>query len=569
MAATQSKATPANVKIYSDKKDRLKSALSMDQSVVWYDSDSNSGEDAGEDGEEAVEGDEDEDDEGRGDDDEDGDSTDSADSSDSVSTPESSPPPNRHTLFHGQDDRPATAFGAFDATGDWVWSKRTPNGASDERSEGQEANLHVQPVLNRHDRTQMVMAESLAQRTSDVFWPTRGHMDVDELRDQDENSFDVVGYTSYQSRRLTSSSATSEGHGIVVPVRIRLEDDSSSDESECSTLTSSSSGSDSEARRRASMNMLQRLGRNVAVPPRRASAMRLGHGAPRRPPSLDEISSRVVSGCGNVYGRGTPPVSAALQQRAVSCPSPLPLQRAWFGEVQVMVTPPTPQLPAEKIPGVVLKNSHMPSCSFSTDAWGNLVAPKFDVAPGRQIMLAEREEQAKQWLEAFKRQQQQQQQERHGLNLDLGAGNVAPPIANGTQAAAKFTPSSPTRCKTPSPSLSNSADRAAGTLPSLSGGPVIPPRRRSFGRRLSGQLHPNAQAAGPTFISSTASGDTTVELLHSDAPSCTQDSGPPSPTVPNCRSLVAKLSLRRSSKEAGKTQAPLLVPRKPVPCALD
>ncbi|CDR98937.1 hypothetical protein, partial [Sporisorium scitamineum] len=377
MAATQPKSTPANIKITSNRGHQRETAFCLDRSVVWYESDSNSGGDTGEDGEGVQEAGEIDDEEGEEDDSEVSHSADSADSSDSISTPESSPPANRHVLLHGQDEGHGPAFGAFDADGNWIWSKLRPKDDSADRS----ANETAQPVLNRHDRAQMVMTGSLVPRASNNFWTGRG-LDKDELRDQDDDPFDIVGYTSYQPRRLSSSEAIPEGHSIVLPVRIRLEDDSSSDESESSTLTTSSGGSDSEARRRASIHMLQRLGRNVAIPPRRASAMRLGHGAPRRPPSLDEISSRVVSGCGNIYGRGTPPVSAVPQQRAVSCPSPLPLQRAWFGGVQVMVTPPTPQMPAEKISGVVLKSPHMPSCSFSTDARGNLIAPAFDVAPG-------------------------------------------------------------------------------------------------------------------------------------------------------------------------------------------
>ncbi|CBQ68197.1 conserved hypothetical protein [Sporisorium reilianum SRZ2] len=532
MSATHQKPTPANIKISSGSRHQRESALCLDRSVVWYDSDSNSGEDRGEDGEEMEGGRDDvgeEEDEGG----EDADSTDSGESSDSISTPESSPPANRHALLHGQDDGPATAVGAFDADGNWVWSRVRSKNDSDDRTAA-----HVQPVLNRHDRAQMAMTGSLVPRASDVFWTSSSGLDAAGLGDQDDDPFDVVGFTSYQPRTRTSSS-TREGHSIVLPVRIRLEDDSSSDESESSTLTSS--GSDTEARRRASMHMLQRLGR-IAIPARRAS-VRLGHGAPRRPPSLDEISSRVVSGCSSAYARSTPPGSAVPQQRAASCPSP---QHAWFSEVQVLVTPPTPQLPAEKIRGVVLRSANVPACPYATDARGRLAAPAFDVAPGRHIMLAEREHQAKLWLEAFKQQQQQR------LNLNVGAGGAAPPMANEAQAEATFTPSCPTRAM-----LSNCADARDGA-------PTIPPRRRSFVRRVSGQLQP-AHAAAP--VSRSAS-EEVGERARSEGSGGTRGSDALPAPAPNRRSLVARLSLRRSSREISKAQGAVLAPRRPAPAAL-
>ncbi|KAJ1029949.1 hypothetical protein NDA16_000862 [Ustilago loliicola] len=555
-----------------EKRRQCKIPFSSDRSNMWYngdDNDSSSGEDKEDDG--------------------DTDSTVSTDSADSIVTPESSSQ-HRHAILHGNDAAApgahATVIGAFDANGNWTWSTQHPKrgleiaSLSDrdpavETGPTDKAFTPVKPALNRHDRTQIVMTGggdklSCQRRASDVLWSNAGNLTQDlaaQEDEEDDDSFDVVGYTSYHSRSVSTSRIASEGHSIVVPVRIRLEDDSSSDESECSVVTSSSSGSDSEARRQAGINMLQRLGRTITIPERRTSAIRLGQGAPRRPPSLDEISNRVVGGGANVCGRGSPPGTAVPHQRAVSCPSPLPLQRAWFGEVEVMVTPPTPQMPSEKIPGVILKSPHMPSSASFTDAYGQLIAPAFDVAPGRQIMLEERERQAKEWLEKFK----SQQQERRGLHLQLGTGAIAPPMANVAQAAAKFTPSSPSRSKAPSLPSSGPSNDAQTGLQQHSGAPPIPPRRRSFGRRVSSQT----AADKPMPEQTEASGSDVVYVpkrmpspinVPSAKPECRVQVQAVAATPR--RSLVARLSLRRTSKELIPGQAVASqsqISRKPVP----
>ncbi|GAC99548.1 rhamnogalacturonase A precursor [Pseudozyma hubeiensis SY62] len=558
---------------------------------IWYDSDSDSEKDGEE--QEEVEAGGSEEDAGR-----DSDSEDSAaESSDSVSTPESSPPSHRAAVAHGQDDACSIAFGSFDANGRWKWSKVRREDAIDKElahEDATDAQL-AQPALNRHDRAHFAMtggAGKLDGHTtpSNLFWTHPARAAQTDVYDFDDEAYDVVGYTSYHPRE-----SSREGHSIVVPVRIRLEDDSSSDESEssstsgtsCST-SSESSGSDPEARRRARVHMLQRLGRNVAIPQRRASAVRLGHGAaPRRPPSLDEISNRVVSGSGCTYARGTSATSARYreQQRAVSCPSPLLTQQAWFGEVHVMVTPPTPQMSSEKIPGVVFKSQHVRPCAFSTDAHGNLVAPAFDVAPGRQRMLEEREQQAKEWLQAFKEQQQRQQQQqqqqpdRQGLHLKLGAGSAAPPVATEQQVAATFAPSSPTRRKSPSsPSLGCEDEPAAPTLLLQPGGPPIPPRRRSFGgqRHASGQIKaidvteacvsrpPSAEKPQCTGLPVNVPGKTT-SISASSGPAAAAVAGA---AAPRRRSLVARLGLRKPSKEVKAAREAVLDACKTVPAAV-
>ncbi len=150
----------------------------------------------------------------------------------------------------------------------------------------------------------------------------------------------------------------------------------------------------------------------------------------------------------------------------------------------MLVTPPTPKLPSPKFPAWYSKTLTSPPRTVRTDAAGKLIAPLFDVAPGRQIMLAERERQATEWLEKFKAQQREHQ-ERVGSNLRVGAGQVDPPMANVAEAEATFsTPSSPTR------STSSRSLRPAGghAMEQHKGGPPIPLRRRSFGRQISPSL---------------------------------------------------------------------------------
>ncbi|SAM58555.1 uncharacterized protein UBRO_01178 [Ustilago bromivora] len=575
MSSIKTAVRPAVVLATQDKRRQHSNSFSSDLSKMWYDDEDNNDSCSGEDKE----------------DDGDTDSTLSTDNSDAIVTPEASPQ-HRHAILHGEEDDDAaaavvhaTVVGAFDANGNWAWSTQNPRagrgGPRDPALAVDPASkvfASVKPALNGHDRTQIFMTGggnklSCQRQLSDTLWSDTGNLTQGLVQEDDDNNdsdlFDVVGYASYHSRTASTSRAASEGHSIVVPIRIRLEEDSSSDESECSFVTTSSSGSDSEARRRASINMLQRLGRTITIPERRTSAIRLGQGAPRRPPSLDEISSRVVAGVTSLSGRSSPPGTAIPHQRAVSCPSPLPLQRAWFGEVEVMVTPPSPQMPAEKIPGVVFKSPHMPSSASFTDAYGQLTAPAFDVAPGRQILMEERERQAKEWLEKFK----SQQQERRALHLQLGAGVVAPPMANIAQAAATFTPSSPTCSQAPPlPFIRPQDGNPTPMLQQHNGAPPIPPRRRSFARRVSEQT-----AADQTLAEQTGKTQSDVVQVPKRIPSPIKI-----PTSkPKCRvqpvavaprrSLVARLSPRRSSKEWLPGQAVASqssqITRKPVPPA--
>lgn len=478
----------------------------------------------------------------------------STESSDSVETPESSPPPGPPASLHGEDSGHCPAVGAFDANGKWSWTTGLPPRVVDPTalpigaptvSAGSpvKAAGPVLPTLNRHSRTQMVMTgsphkPSAHQRVSASMWSDIEDLAKDSSDDDDEDYFDVVGFTSYQTHILPTSTLQDEGHSTVVPVRIRLEEDSSSDESEDSILTDSSGCSDPEARRQARLNMLKKLGRTVNIPPRHASASQLGQGAPRRPPSLDEISSRIGAVSGGPSRRGTSP-----HQRAVSCPSPLLTQRERFGEVEVMVTPPSPQMSTEKILGVVLRNHHMPWPAFATDAQGRLVAPAFDVAPGRQILLEERQRQAKEWLEQFKAQQQA----RPGLNLRLGTGPIAPPMPNGEQAAATFAKSRPTLSRAASFS-GHVSDTQALPQTQHHGAPPIPPRRRSFAHRRPELPVPSGSVPSPSISA--------VSRQQSDTPERDQSQGKapaprPEPRQPPMarRSLVARLSLRRPSRE--------------------
>ena len=150
------------------------------------------------------------------------------------------------------------------------------------------------------------------------------------------------------------------------------------------------------------------------------------------------------------------------------------------------------------------------------------------------------------------------------MNLQVGTGDIAPPIANATQAAAILTSSRQTRS-------TSVPDQASGHVKQQPGRPPIPPRRRSFGRQIGGP--PSSHKAGK--IKEPAIG---TKALGYGRPSCLsqgQERDIPgrsnSPinipsTEQDCRaqatrrrSLVARLSLRKSSKEQLGTS------REPVP----
>ncbi|PWY97315.1 hypothetical protein BCV70DRAFT_202967 [Testicularia cyperi] len=406
------------------------------------------------------------------------------------------------------------------------------------------------------------------RNASGTYWKVssqdqRQAADADE-RDSDEDSIDVVGFTSYPSHSPPRSPERGEPRRTIVPFTLHLEEESSSDESEDSSCDShSSSGSDPEARRRASVNMLQRLGMPIRIPKRQTSMQPLGHG-PRRPPSLDQITSRIGGSSSTGYGssalRRCP--STLPHSRSVSCPSPVMPYSQLFGQVEIMITPPTPQMSSGRIPGVVLKSPNLPTKPFMTDGEGKLIAPHFDVAPGKQIILRERERQAQAWLDNFHIRQRQETE-----RLKMGAGAPVPPLADGAVAQGTFatsrrgsTETTTTVCAT-EPQRESDTCASSGANRVVVQAPPIPPRRRSFCGKKSPPLRSTDHAATDTQASTPVVPSSPVV----SAEVATASGITPTERVAAGRSLVARLSLRRnSSGVAQKRGASLLIPRKPV-----
>ncbi|KAJ1032179.1 hypothetical protein NDA18_001674 [Ustilago nuda] len=124
-------------------------------------------------------------------------------------------------------------------------------------------------------------------------------------------------------------------------------------------------------------------------------------------------------------------------------------------------------------------------------------------------------------------------------------------MANIAQAAATFTPSSPTCSQAPPSPFIRPQDRnPTPMLQQHNGAPPIPPRRHSFARRVSEQT-----AADQTLAEQTGKTQSDVVEVPKRIPSPIKIPM----SKPKCRvqpvsvaprrSLVARLSLRRSSKE--------------------
>ncbi|PWN49495.1 hypothetical protein IE53DRAFT_140896 [Violaceomyces palustris] len=167
----------------------------------------------------------------------------------------------------------------------------------------------------------------------------------------------------------------------------------------------------------------------------------------RRPPSLDQISSRFNQSLRLFHknsptalglGSRSPNTPGMRHWRSVSCPSPVTPFTHQFGQVEVIVTPPTPR-PSETefssfvVPGVVLRslnsashsNPSSPGSDFN-EIDSKLAAPPFDVAPGRQIMLDERMKYFKA-LEKASRESEVESRQR-GRDEE-GIGSPVPPKA--------------------------------------------------------------------------------------------------------------------------------------------
>jgi hypothetical protein len=169
----------------------------------------------------------------------------------------------------------------------------------------------------------------------------------------------------------------------------------------------------------------------------------------RRSESMDEVTSASPSSPSSSTSTLIPSPSAsssttsplpctpgtAFHHRSVSCPSPLVPQLHQFGDVSVMVTPPTPRPQGSPIIGVFIRGVHKAPpatrycpCSFALDPLlpqeyakvtssnggacaqckeeASLKVPEFEMAPGRTRIMQQQRQQALALI-AWQRSQQQ------------------------------------------------------------------------------------------------------------------------------------------------------------------
>lgn len=164
----------------------------------------------------------------------------------------------------------------------------------------------------------------------------------------------------------------------------------------------------SSARLIARTRMMQAIGRNRQATMKRSESMDVVIGRDNK--AKEDGDSENVSPAPCTPG-------TAFHQRSVSCPTPKSPQLHQFGQVQVMVTPPTPRPQGSPIIGVFIRGVHpQPSTAglhgghddmdVQGDSRTSLAPPEFELAPGRaKLMQAQR----LQTLALMAWQQEQQQ----------------------------------------------------------------------------------------------------------------------------------------------------------------
>lgn len=167
----------------------------------------------------------------------------------------------------------------------------------------------------------------------------------------------------------------------------------------------------------ARKRMMSTLGRGQT---KAASTLPQGNEC-RRVPSLDQISNlfqaREDEGVKTPTPKTPGTTSPFHRQRNVSCPTPTSPHMHAYGEVQVIVTPPTPRLQGSGSPvcvqlsGFQRGNSvHGHVRSYSSDDASLLAPPAFELAPGKQKAMEKQRTQAIAWLTSWQVQQEQMEQ---------------------------------------------------------------------------------------------------------------------------------------------------------------
>ncbi|KAF6767394.1 hypothetical protein PSEUBRA_004619 [Kalmanozyma brasiliensis GHG001] len=385
--------------------------------------------------------------------------------SDTTTTPDSSPPSSRHASLSSDDAKPNIALGSFDKDGNWVWLP-TPSedtipltpatvipSVAEMTTVGVTQTVNIVQQCDTVDASNSPIVKHEVTPTTQWGPPKRiGRVRIAKaiVTETGEDDFIWIDgddwYNDYTPRPSTSPGpapveSVEQTRTIVIPVRIRVEDDTSSDEGEASG---------SEVRRQASPS------KKVVVPKRKASVKRGGR-RQTKPATLEDIWDRI----------------AQASKDATEDESPSGALRAMFGDIEVTVTPPAPELFEEKPSGVRFLPSHTSLNRFYQDATGRLRPPPFEHMPGLRMQY-EAEQRA---LSSLKRSQRPGMQRRHS-GLDVGLGTVAPPLANGSVAAATMTRVKSSRGKRRSDAMNVLGVQGCA--------PPIPPRRRSVELRLMG-----------------------------------------------------------------------------------
>ncbi|PWN36922.1 uncharacterized protein FA14DRAFT_8057 [Meira miltonrushii] len=174
----------------------------------------------------------------------------------------------------------------------------------------------------------------------------------------------------------------------------------------------------SDARLVARTKMMQALGRNRLASLRRSESMDVlvGQTADKTSPSSNaRLSPSALTPLPRTPGTAAPrSPGTAYHQRSFSCPTPQSPMLHNFGEVQVIVTPPTPRPQGSPIIGVFIKGVHNRKantdsitgqqhfCAFDDMCMSTgkcrtetkLSVPEFELAPGRSKLIQAQRAQA-------------------------------------------------------------------------------------------------------------------------------------------------------------------------------
>lgn len=204
---------------------------------------------------------------------------------------------------------------------------------------------------------------------------------------------------------------------VVAPPRIEIEqvfdDEEDDEEFEAKKREVESAKADRSAARKRMLSTLVGRGGQGKTPSAPIPSRKSGS---RRVPSLDHISN-LYHARGNLAEVKTPApktpgtASPFRHSRNASCPTPTSPYTHQYGNVQVIITPPTPrpqELSDSPLLGIRVNGIHGGSRFPSNDDGVHLLAPYFELAPGKQKAIQDQQTLA--WIATLQAQQQQMEQ---------------------------------------------------------------------------------------------------------------------------------------------------------------